>query len=132
MKQEKENQYGGWVATLLPLKDKSFTLTALPETKVEGKAAIPVKVTKKDRPEVMLYFDKDSNLLVKTEQMVKNEDGKTVKMEAIVSAFKESNGRQVPSKVIVRQDGKLFVEAEMFDHKLHEKLDDKLFVKPGS
>ena len=35
-----------------------------------------------------------------------------------------------PTKISIKQDGKLFVEAEMTDIKLHEKLDQKVFAQP--
>jgi hypothetical protein len=47
------------------LKDKGFTLAALPDAKVEGRAAKGVKVSYKGQPDVQLYFDKGSGLLVK-------------------------------------------------------------------
>src|SRR5262249_1121872 len=43
----KEDMYAGWVATLVPLKDKAYTLAALGEVKVDGKPAVGVKVSHK-------------------------------------------------------------------------------------
>jgi hypothetical protein len=58
--------YADRVTSLLPLlNDKGFTLTPLAEAKVEGRPAVGVKVSAKDRPDISLYFDKASGLLVK-------------------------------------------------------------------
>jgi broad specificity phosphatase PhoE len=56
------------VSRLLPLlEDKKFELTSLPEATVLGKPAVGVNVRAKGKPDVKLYFDKQSSLLVKTE-----------------------------------------------------------------
>ncbi|HZY85230.1 MAG TPA: hypothetical protein VFE78_10395 [Gemmataceae bacterium] len=60
------SSYVDRVTNLVPLlKDKTFSLAPLGEDKVEGKPAVGVKVSSKDRPDVSLYFDKASGLLVK-------------------------------------------------------------------
>jgi outer membrane lipoprotein-sorting protein len=129
---EKENIYGSNVATLVPLKDKAFTLTTLPETKIEDRPCVGVKVTHKDRRDVLLYFDKQTGLLIKTEQMVQPEDPNAaqVKQEAFQSEFKDFDGVKVATKVVVKRDGKVYVEAAILDVKLAEKLDDTVFGKP--
>jgi hypothetical protein len=121
-----------WVASLLPLQDKAFTLTTLTEIKVADKPALGIKVTRKDFPEVKLYFDKTTNLLVKTEYKTKSaEQGfKEVTIEAYYSNYSEIEGAMMPSKTAVNQDGKLYVEAEMLELRPAAKLDDKLFSKP--
>src|SRR4051794_26575345 len=63
--EHQENHYGGYVTTLLPLKDKAFTLTALPDEKVDGRPAAGVKVSHKGHRDVSLYFDKQTGLLAR-------------------------------------------------------------------
>src|SRR5262249_47057257 len=41
--EEQAQQYGSWVATLLPLKDKAFQLAPLGEAKVGDRAAVGVR-----------------------------------------------------------------------------------------
>src|SRR5262249_46855062 len=54
------------VTSLVPLlKDKSFTLKALGESKVEDRPALGVQVSSTGHPDVSLYFDRDNGLLVK-------------------------------------------------------------------
>ncbi|OAI40120.1 hypothetical protein AYO40_05140 [Planctomycetaceae bacterium SCGC AG-212-D15] len=133
LKREKRNLYGGYVATLLPLKDKAYTLTVLPEAKVADKPVVGVRVTQKDKPDVSLYFDKDTGLLAKVEQMVlPSEDpkAKEVKQETFLSEYKEIEGCKMATKVVAKRDGKVYVEAEMSDIKSLKKADEKAFAKP--
>jgi hypothetical protein len=129
---EKENLYAGYVAALWPLKDKDFVLALLPEITVEDRPAVGVKVTRKDRPDVSLYFDKKTGLLTKAEHMALAEDPKAarVKQETFMSQYKEIAGVKVPTKVVMNRDGKRYVEATVQDVKLTEKLDDSVFAKP--
>ncbi len=53
--------------SLLPLlRDGKFTLTALPETVLQGRPAVGVKASYPNRPDVSLWFDRETYLLVKT------------------------------------------------------------------
>ena len=129
--EQKENMYADSVARLTPLSDKAYKLAALPEIKVNGRAAVGVKVSHKGHRDVKLYFDGESGLLVQREQTVKDDQsGKEVTQVATFSDFKAVEGIKVPTKTVIMRDGKKFVEAEEHDVKLLEKLDDSTFDKP--
>jgi hypothetical protein len=132
LKEQKEQRYAGWVATLAPLKDKAFTLAALGESKVGDRPALGVKVSHEGHRDVSLFFDKETGLLVKSEYRVNADElgGKEVNQEAFFSGHLETDGIKVFRKIVVKRDGKLFVEAEISDFKPAEKLDSKLFAKP--
>jgi len=120
----------GWISTLLPLKDKAFMLSVVGETQVEKKPAIGVKVTRKDYPEVSLYFDKESGRLVKNEYRSFAQDMmKEVNLEHYYSDYKEMDGAQVPTRLIVKRDGKLFIDAMVVELKAG-KIDSKVFSMP--
>jgi hypothetical protein len=126
-----EQAYAGWVGTLAPLKDKEFTLAAIGEAKVNDKPALGVKVSRKGRRDVDLYFDKETGLLVKTETRVKDEgSGQEVTEENYPGEYKEVQGTKQPTKFTVKRDGKLWVEGEATEQQLAEKLDDGVFAKP--
>jgi zinc protease len=129
---QKHNQRAGWIATLLPLEDKAFDLTALGEVKVDKLTALGVKVTRKDYPEVKLYFDKATHLLIKAEFRSKSpeENYKDATLETYYSNFKEIDGVKVPTTVITKRDGKLYVESEVAEMKAAGKLDASMFDRP--
>jgi hypothetical protein len=132
MVEQKDGQHHGLVTTLLPLKDKAYTLSLLDETKVADKPAVGVKVSCKDRRDVNLYFDKDSGLLVKSESKVKvpEEGNKEVNQETLYDDYQQVEGAWIAMKIAVFRDGKKYAEGENFDIKIVDKLDEKLFAKP--
>jgi outer membrane lipoprotein-sorting protein len=119
-----------WVATLIPLKEKDYTLEMVGEDKVDNRPAIVIRATRKDRRDINLFFDKDSHLLLKTERRAKEDNNdQEVTEETIYSNHEDKAARQ-PKKIAVKHDGKLFVEMEISDFKAEDKLDDSLFGKP--
>jgi hypothetical protein len=139
---QKEYLYGAWVSSLLPLNGKQFTCAPLGESKVDDRAVVGVKVSSKGHKDVLLYFDETTNLLAKSAQTIQAEDlwgeflgrGPTnptvVKHEAFYSDYRAVQGVQVARKVVIKRDGKLFVESEKHDIQLVDKLGDKEFSKP--
>lgn len=129
----KEQTYVGNVARLLPLvKDNGYTLAALGEAKVGGKPAVGVRVSHKGHRDVSLYFDKDTGLLAKVESVVKDmmAGGKEVTQEELFSNYKDVGGLKHPMTVLINRDGKKYVDGEISDFELKEKLDDSVFAKP--
>lgn len=128
----KEQAYGNYLENLVPLlKDKNLKLEAVPETKVNGKPAVGVKVTSKGHKDTTMYFDKDSGLLVMTKKKTLDPSMTEVVAESYPSDYKSFNGVKQPTKILVKNDGKKFLEGELNDVKLSEKLDDKIFSKPS-
>lgn len=116
----------------MPLKDKAYTLSIAGDEMVEKRPAVGVNVSRKGRREVKLVFDKESGLLVKSENAVKAEElgGREVNQETIYQDHKQVEGVKVPMKTIIKRDGKLFIEAETQDVNFADKLDEGLFAKP--
>jgi hypothetical protein len=127
------NHRAGLIARLLPLKDKAFQLKTMGEAKVGDKAARIVQVTRKDYPEVKLYFAKDTGLLVKTEYRTKAQEQnfKEVTQTTDYSDFRDADGAKMPHKIAMKRDGQIYVEAEVTELKTG-KLDAKLFGKPSA
>jgi outer membrane lipoprotein-sorting protein len=121
-----------WLISLLPLKDKAFTLTALGEVKINDRPALGVKVTRKDYPDVKLYFDKTTHLLVKSEFKTKmpEQQFKEVDAENLFSDYKDFGGTKVATKLVMKRDGKVYVEAEVTEYQAVGKLDNKMFDRP--
>ena len=54
-----------------------------------------------------------------------------VNEERIITEYgKSTDGIPTPKKVLIKHDGKKFLEAEVSELKLLEKLDDSEFTKP--
>ena len=127
-----ENMHAGWVSSLVPLIDaKGYTLATTGEHAVGDKKAVGVKVSMKGKRAVDLYFDKTSGKLVKYDHQVKDEgSGQEVLEETVYSEYKDIQGVQQPVKMVTKRDGKPYLDFEVSDITLFEKLDDGVFVKP--
>jgi hypothetical protein len=125
----RDDLYAAWVATLLPLKEKEYTLSPLPESKVGDRPAVGVKVTHADRPDVALFFDKEKGWLLRSEFTTKVAD-KPVKTEVVYEDYRDTDGLQRPRKTTLRRDGKVLVESEVSEFKPLDKADAKLFERP--
>ena len=64
----KEEAHVEWVATLVPLKDRTFQLATVSEVRIDKRPALGVRVSSKGRRDVTLYFDKESGLLVRMQR----------------------------------------------------------------
>jgi hypothetical protein len=113
------------------LKEKEYELSLIGEEKVEDKPAIGIRVVTKGKKDVNLYFDKKSNLLLKTEYrsvdpFTKNE----INEERIITEYgKNKDGIPVPKKVVIKHDSKVFLELEVSDIEFLEKIDESEFKK---
>jgi hypothetical protein len=130
---QKNEQLVRYATSLLPLRDKAFTLKMLPDTQVDKQDARVVKATRKDWPDVTLYFAKSNNYLIKAEYKTIAEDlgNKEVTIEVTMSNFKDVDGAKVAYKRVVNREGKRFVESELTEFMPVGKLDAKVFAKPS-
>lgn len=126
----REQAHSNYVAALLPLKDKAFTLSLVGDDKVGTTPVTVVRVEHKGRRDVTLAFDKKTNLLLKTETRVKDEQtGQEVNEESFYLEYNDKGLRQ-PKKISVKRDGKIFIEAEVVELHADVKFDEKGFDKP--
>src|SRR5262249_14388074 len=117
----KEEGFAGGGGTLVPLKDKQFTLGTIGATKIHNKTAAGVKVSSKGHRDVDLYFDKETYLLVKSETQVKLEGSdQEVTEESFFSEYKEVQGTKQATKFTIKRAGKLHVEGEATEIQLAE------------
>jgi hypothetical protein len=118
-----------WVASLVPLKQKSFTLTALPRATVAGKPADGVKVSRAGRGDVQLFFDAGSHLLVKGTYKAR-EAGLPVAREVFFTDPRDFDGLRLPMKITVFQNGKKIEDWSVEGYKFPGKFEGKVFEKP--
>jgi len=125
----KEEAYGEWVASLAPLREKTFVLACVGEVNIDKRPALGVKVSNKGHSDITLYFDKQTGLLVKTETRVK-EYGKEALEETFLSNYKVVQGTRQAMKFTTKRAGKLYMEGDITHYHLAETLDDSVFAKP--
>ena len=77
-----------------------------------------------------LYFDTKTGLLLKSETRVKDESGQEMTQESFFTHYKEFDGLKRPAKVVIKRDGKDFLNMDVSEYKLVEKLDDGEFAMP--
>jgi hypothetical protein len=116
--------------TILPLKGKDFKCKAAGEEKVDGKAAVGIAVTCPDGKDFKLYFDKESGLPVKQVAKVVGFVGDEFTQETTFAAYKEFNGIKKATKVVAKRDGQKFLEQEVTEFKVLDKVDPKTFAAP--
>jgi hypothetical protein len=127
----KVNLYAEWIRQLYPLKDKEFKLAKVADIKVGANDAAGIKVSRKDYPDVNLYFDKKTGLLVQRTMKVKDmQSGDQVEEVVVYDDYKDADGIKYAAKGTISRGGKKYVEVEVLEVKHSEKLDDKLFAKP--
>jgi hypothetical protein len=128
---EKRNAYlQAAPVTLLPLKDKAFKIESAKEEKVDGKPADAIKVTGPDGKDFTLYFDKESGLPVKLVAKVAGFMGDEATQETTYSDYKEFGGIKKATKIQVKRGGEKFLEQQISDFKVLDKVDAKTFTEP--
>ncbi len=128
---EKRNAYLQAIpVTLLPLKDKAFKIETAKEDKVDGKPADAIKVTGPDGKDFTLYFDKESGLPVKVTATVAGFMGDEAVQETTYSDFKEIGGIKKAMKIQTLRGGEKFLEQQISDFKVLDKVDAKTFTEP--
>jgi hypothetical protein len=120
------------ISHLACLNDKEHKLSSLGEVKVGNRPAIGVRVERKGYRDVNLFFDKDKSLLLKMETRGKDfmQGGQEFTSTSLYEDYKKVEGMMIPHKVTIERDGKPYVDAEVTEVKLSEKLDDSVFAKP--
>lgn len=127
-----EAAHVAFVARLVPLTGEGYALSPLPAIKVGDRPAVGVRVERKGRRDVSLYFDKDTGLLVQLQTRVKDLAGgaRELPCEILYEGYKKVGGVQVAHKVTIKQDGKRALEYEVTEAAPAEKFDDDVFAKP--
>jgi hypothetical protein len=125
----REETYVTWLATLVPLKDKAFVLSPLPEISVDGRPAVGLKAARPGHGDVKLYFDKRSHLLVKIERRGR-EGGLPVDKEYLYREHKNFEGVQLATKYVEMTNGKKFTEVLGLTYSFPRRVDERVFEKP--
>lgn len=131
MKSMKDQLYVNRVLTLLPLRDKAFTLEPLPEQRKEGVMTEGFVVKQKDQPDVTLFFDKETGELLLSR--TKSLDANTLvahEEETLYTKYQTVEGVPFPMRWVIYNDGNKSMELNYEELKFLDKVDDILFAKP--
>jgi hypothetical protein len=119
------------LARLAFVGGKDYELAPLGETKVNNRAAVGVKVSRKGGKQVNLFFDKETGLLGKIEHRAKDAmSGQEVNEERIILEYQNVDGMKTAKKAVINRDGNKYLEVEVTDVKMLENLDASEFAKP--
>lgn len=130
-----EEVYAHWLASMVPLKDKGFEFSLFGEAVVDGKEAVGVLVSCKGRPDVNLFFDKQTGLVIKSERRA-TDPATNVEYtaESIYRDHKAFQGVMWPTNRLDRRDGMDLEENsgrfELSEYQAHEKLEETSLARP--
>jgi hypothetical protein len=128
---EKRNVYLQVIPiTLVPLKGNGFKVEAAGEEKVNGKPAAGIKVIGPEGKDFRLYFDRETGLPVKLVAKVLGFGGEEFTQETTFDDYKEFAGIKKATKTESKRDGQKFIEGEVIEFKVLDKVDPKKFAEP--
>jgi hypothetical protein len=125
----REEMYVLWLTTLMPLKDAAFQLAVLPESKVDGRPAAAIKVSRAGHPDVKLHFDTQTKRLTKLERQAR-EVGLSVNKEYLFSEPRDFEGVTRATKQIEFAAGKKTTELLVTSFAFPGKVEESTFAKP--
>jgi hypothetical protein len=130
LKERREELYVWRLMLLTSLVKDEFELTPLADAKVNDRDVAVVKVAHKDYPDVRMFFDKKSGLLIKMARRA-TESGVVLPKEYVYSEHKEFDGAKLPTKeVITINRSTKMSEVRFNNYKVGSRFDDKTFDKP--
>jgi hypothetical protein len=128
---EKRNIYVSAVSgALVQINGKEFKAESAGEDKVGDKPASVVKVTGPDGKDFKIFFDKESGLPVKVVAKLIGFDGQEFTQETTYSDYKEFDGIKRATKVSSKRDGEKFIDVEVSEFKVLDKVDAETFAQP--
>jgi len=132
IKAVKDATYTEKVTNLVDLKKKEYKLSPLGEVKVGDHQTVGILVSHKGYPDLSLYFDKKSHLLVKSEGRAYDQVSKQeVNQEKLYSEYKELiPGLKVASRILINNEGKKYMDLTITEVQPVERHDDSMFTKP--
>jgi hypothetical protein len=116
--------------TLVALKGKDFKVETAGEEKVGDKPAVVLKVTASDGKDFKLLFDKESGLPVKLVARVAGFQGDEFTQETTFDGYKDFGGIKKATKVTSTRDGQKFVNLELTEFKVLDKVEPDTFAEP--
>jgi hypothetical protein len=132
LKEAKQKKYVESVTGLQVLKDPAYKLATLGESKVGDTPVVGVLVSHKDQPDVNLYFDKKTSMLLKADYRIYSaEKGQEMHEEKIFLEYKEVlPGVKSAVKTLIKKDGEKHAQLELTEIESVPPHDASVFAKP--
>lgn len=117
---------------LLEAKEPRYRLSMLPPKRVEGILSVGLLVQGEGVPEVSLYFDKGSGLLVKSEMRMRDMVmGHSVFREIFLKGYETVEGLKYPMHIVVYYDYSKYREIKVKEIKFLNTIRESEFLRPG-
>ena len=118
----------GWGFEVAPLADDpTAKLTSAGRAEVAGRPAVGVRVARVGWPDMTLWFDAQTHLLVRKD----DRDPGAVARETLYAEYTERDGVRRPTRIEIRLAGKKAGEAVVAAHHHYERLDPALLAGPN-
>jgi hypothetical protein len=128
---ERRMIYLQWVpVTLVPLRTKEFKVELVGTENIGGKPSTALKVTGPDGKDFTLYFDQGTSLPVRQVAKVIGFTGEEFTQDTTIGAYKDLAGIKKATKIESKRDGEKFVEYEITDFKVLDKVEPATFKEP--
>ena len=115
----------------LRLKDPAYTLAPLGERRVGDRLVFGIALKAPNAPEEKCFFDKETGLLIKVEQMISYPQGDRRELEeTFYGGYKAVAGVPVARAITKKRDGKTTQQIEVVEFRVADKLEARLFQKP--
>ena len=116
--------------TLLPLRQKEFKVEIGATEKVGGREAQTLKVTGPDKKDFTISFDYETGLPTKMVAKVIGFTGEEYTQETTYDGYKDFDGIKKATKIVNKRDGEPFVDYEITEFKVLDKVDAGTFKEP--
>lgn len=118
-------------ARLVPLlTDRGCRMTVLEPIRVNERSAMGVRLSQRGCKDLLLYFDQELGLLVKSERQLEDGQGREVTEERFYGDYKDMGGYIRPTRVIAKRGGKKVMEAVLLEARTYEKIDSSELALP--
>jgi hypothetical protein len=115
-----------------------FSLVSLGDASINGRPSAGVAVNFSGQPEIKLYFDKESLLLVKSERRRRIHDPNQKKRfynalkteEFLYGDYQKIQGVAMPMKTLSKEAGVTIGDVTYTEVQFLERLEDRWFQKP--
>jgi hypothetical protein len=116
--------------TIVPLRAEGYKLQTLADEKIGDQLAAGIKATGSDGKEFRIYFDKKTGVPVKIVAHLLTIEGSEFDCETTYGNYKDFGRIKKATKVMVKRDGHKFLDQEITEFKIVDKLDKEAFLKP--